>query len=323
MTKAKPLLIFLAKVTVSGGLLLYFLSRIEIGRFWQTLLSADYRYVVLALVVYLGSQLVSVVRWWVLARPLAITTRFSRLIFYYLIGMFFNLFAPGTVGGDFTRVYYLARDDLASNHAGNATLHSTLSVLMDRAVGMVVLVWLAALGLISFPGYGVPETIRKLTFAMALVFLIGGALMPVWRRILPDDGHSWVVKLRVALRCYRLHVGAVGGALLLSLIVHLIQAWMHVVLGWALHLSIPFSFCIILYPLVGTFASIPVTLNGLGLREGGYLFLLPLVGINSEQGIAFGLLLFVIVALDSLLGGIVFLLRQDPKPTPQAVEANG
>jgi hypothetical protein len=70
-------------------------------------------------------------------------------------------------------------------------------------------------------------------------------------------------------------------------------------MGRALDLELPFSFCLIIYPLVGTFAAIPVSLNGLGLREGGYIFLLAVLGIGTEQSIAFGILLFMIVALDS------------------------
>jgi hypothetical protein len=56
-----------------------------------------------------------------------------------------------------------------------------------------------------------------------------------------------------------------------------------------------------------------VSLNGLGLREGGYIYLLAVIGIGSEKGIAFGLLLFLIVAVDSLIGGVLFLLQKSPK----------
>lgn len=121
-----------------------------------------------------------------------------------------------------------------------------------------------------------------------------------------------VVKIRLALRSYRTQWRALVVAALLSLIVHLIQAWMHLVMGRALSLEIPYSYCIIVYPLVGTFAAIPVSLNGLGLREGGYIYLLAVIGISSEKGIAFGLLLFLIVAIDSLLGGVLFLLQKSP-----------
>ncbi len=48
-----------------------------------------------------------------MARPLGIKTPFKAMLRYYLIGMFFNLFAPGTVGGDVSRVYYLVKDEEA------------------------------------------------------------------------------------------------------------------------------------------------------------------------------------------------------------------
>ena len=88
---------------------------------------------------------------------------------------------------------------------------------------------------------------------------------------------------------------------------------MHVAMGRALDLNVPFSFAVIVYPLVGTFSAIPISLNGLGLREGGYIFLLAVIGINSEKGIAFGILLFLIVAVDSLIGGVLFLLQRGVK----------
>jgi uncharacterized membrane protein YbhN (UPF0104 family) len=103
--------------------------------------------------------------------------------------------------------------------------------------------------------------------------------------------------------------------------VHLIQAAMHVVMGHALNLGIPFSYCLIIYPLVGVFAAIPISLNGLGLREGGYIFLLSLIGITNEDGIAFAFLLLMIVALDSLIGGILFLVKRTSDPSALTVGA--
>jgi hypothetical protein len=317
MKQAKPVIIFCVKLLVSGGLIAYFLTRIHIERFVHTFASADYSYIALALVIYLGAQGISAVRWTVLARPLGIKTPFQDMVRYYLIGMFFNLFAPGTVGGDVSRIYYLVRDEQAHAKGHSVTtMHAAMSVLMDRAIGMIVLVWLGAAGLLLFPDYAVPYTVRSVTLLFALALLVAGLLTPLLRRVLPEDGHQFVVKLRLAFRSYRTHWRALAAAGLLSLAVHLIQAWMHVVMGWALGLELPFSFCIIVYPLVGTFAAIPISLNGLGLREGGYLYLLAVIGIGTEKGVAFGLLLFLIVALDSLIGGLIFLLEKIPKPAP-------
>jgi uncharacterized membrane protein YbhN (UPF0104 family) len=321
MKKAKPLLVLLLKLLVSAGLLVFFFTRIHFERFLYTLAGADFSYVAVGLVVYLAAQLGSAFRWKILARPLGFDTRYKDFSLYLLIGMFFNLFAPSTVGGDVTRVYYLARDGEKNPGKGWAvsTIPAAASVFMDRALGMAVLVWLGAVGLALFPHYAVPSAIRSLTFALSLALIAGGLLVPLLRRILPDDGHPIVVKLRLAMRAYRDHWGVIPQAILLSLVLHLVQAWIHLLMGRALQINVPFSFCIILYPLVGTFAALPVSLNGLGLREGGYLFLLGLIGINAEKGIAFGLLLFLIVAVDSLIGGVLFLMKKSPKPADDAL----
>jgi len=317
MKKTKPALILFMKLLVSAGLLTFFFTRIHVERFLGTLLAADFSYIAVALLVYLASQGVSAVRWMLLVRPLGFRTPFKDLLLYYLIGMFFNLFAPGTVGGDVSRVYYLARDQESVQAQGwsTTTVRAAVAVFMDRAIGMVVLIWLGAAGLFLFPGYAVPSTLRSFTFLLALAFLLAGLLLPVFRRLLPEDGHTLVVKLRLALRSYHAHWRTIINVILLSLGIHLIQAWMHVAMGLALGIDVPFSYCIIAYPLVGAFAALPISLNGFGLREGGYLFLLGIIGINSEKGIAFGLLLFVIVAIDSLLGGIIFLFRRNAKPS--------
>jgi glycosyltransferase 2 family protein len=315
MKKAKPVVVLLLKLLVSAGLLGYFLTRIHVERFLQTLATAKVSYVVTAMMVYLVTQGISAMRWTALARPLGIKTPFNAMLRYYLIGMFFNLFGPSTVGGDVSRVYYLVRDEDARAQGHSVTtVHATMSVLMDRAIGMVVLVWLGAAGLLLFPDYAVPHTARIATFLLALGLLAGALITPLLRRLLPEDGHHLVVKLRLAFRAYRTHWRALVNASLFSLAIHLVQAWMHVVMGSALGLNVPFSFAIIIYPLVGTFAAIPISLNGLGLREGGYIFLLAVIGIGTEKGIAFGILLFLVVAFDSLIGGLVFLLQQGSKP---------
>ncbi len=114
-----------------------------------------------------------------------------------------------------------------------------------------------------------------MTFCSAAALLVGGYTAcrcsdPVSARGRPSDGRQ-IARGTAELR---IRFGALLAALLLlSLVVHLIQAWMHVVMGRALGLEIPFPSVIILYPLVGTFAAIPISFNGIGLREGGLSFI--------------------------------------------------
>ena len=314
MKNRKSILSFALKLSVSVGLLGYLVTRIDGEQFAHTLASANFSYIALALIIYLGTQVVSALRWTVLTRPLGIGTPYKDLATYYFIGMFFNLFAPSTVGGDVSRVYYLAREQNKDPQQRGSTIQAAVSVLVDRAIGMVALIWLGAVGLLLFPEYGIPPAIRALSLSLAVAFLVLGFLLPLVWRVLPEDAHPWVTKLRLILTSYRTGWRVIPQAITLSFMVHFVQAWMHVIMGLALHLSLPLSFCIIIYPLVGTFAALPISVNGFGLREGGYIFLLALIGINSEEGIAFGLLLFLIVAVDSLIGGVLFLVKKESAP---------
>lgn len=322
MKNRKATAVLIAKIVVSIGLLTFFLSQIEFGQFWGTLRTANFSYVGLALVVYLVGQVISAVRWTVLSRPLGFHMGLAGMTAYYLIGMFFSLFAPGTVGGDLSKIVYLTREGQksSSDSWSAATLRATVSVIADRAVGMFVLVWLGALGLLLFPGYQIPSAVRSVTFALAAGLLGGGLCLPLIARFLPEDSHPLIDKLRVALASYGRNASAVPTAMALSLVVHLIQTWMHVIMGRALNLDLTFSFCMILYPLVGTFSAIPISFGGIGLRESGYVFLLTAIGFRSEAGIAFGLLLFIVVALDSLLGGLLFLVKRKEAPAAAALQ---
>ena len=61
-------------------------------------------------------------------------------------------------------------------------------------------------------------------------------------------------------------------------------------LGLGLHLSL--SMFLLIVPIAGVFASLPVTLNGLGVRETAYLFLFGMAGVAARDAIALGLLWF-------------------------------
>jgi len=112
----------------------------------------------------------------------------------------------------------------------------------------------------------------------------------------------------------------IAETIVVSLAIHFGQGGLHVVLGWSLDLHIPWSYVFILYPLVGVFSAIPISFNGIGLREGAYLFMLQKIGVSPEKSVAFGLLWFMVVVLNSLMGGVVFILRKRKLNVAKEVE---
>src|SRR4051812_38469457 len=216
----KRSLMVLLKGLISIGLLLFFLSRIDFFHFLGALSNAKFSYIAVCLLVYIAGQLLSSIRWAVLARTVGFENPLTDFAAYYLIGMFFSLFTPSTVGGDVGRVVYLSREG-ANRKLGEragATAFATISVLADRAIGMAVLVWIGAVALVLFPFYDLPQTIVYLTLAIAAGLLIGLVSLPLLSRVMPGKNHRIGKNLHLALQSYPRHWRALLNAILISLV---------------------------------------------------------------------------------------------------------
>jgi uncharacterized membrane protein YbhN (UPF0104 family) len=307
----------LLKTLVSLGILAFLFSQIDIAQLLQALASARLSYLAVALVGYFLGQLLCSVRWGLLARPLGFENGVKDFAIFYFIGMFFNLFAPSTIGGDVGRVFYLARDGQRKREQqwSGATLSALISVLADRIIGLVVLVWIGAAALALFSSYELPLVVRAITFALAAGSILGWLLLAPLHRLTERWGIARLKNLLQGLARYAGNHRTIALTVAISLIAHVIQSWMHILLGRSLGVEIPWSFVFILYPLVGIFSALPVSLNGIGLREGGYLYMLSHIQVSPEKAIAFSFLWLLIVALDSLAGGLLFVVRKSPKPS--------
>ena len=102
-------LVFLTKILVSVGFLSFLFTLVDLAQLVQILSSAHFSYIVVALIGYFFAQIIGAMRWSLLAQPLGFKNPFKDFAFFYFIGMFFNLFAPSTVGGDVGRVFYLPK----------------------------------------------------------------------------------------------------------------------------------------------------------------------------------------------------------------------
>jgi len=319
---SRSTLTFLLKAVVSLGILSFLLSRIDMAQLLRVLSSVQLSYLIIALLGYFLGQILCSVRWALLARSLGFKNPLKDFAVFYFIGMFFNLFAPSTIGGDVGRVFYLARDGdrRVEREWTGPTLSALVSVVADRFIGLAVLVWIGAAALALFSNYALPSPVRAITFALAAGSLLAWLLLPLFNRLaerwdLPK-GKNLLQGLVATSRDHRI----IAQTIVLSLTAHSIQAWLHILLGLALGVEIPWSYILILYPLVGVFSALPISLNGIGLREGGYLFLLRQIGVSPEKAIAFSFLWLIIVAIDSLIGGLVFILKKSPKPSEIASE---
>ncbi len=296
----------LIKIGISASLLVYLASSVDLAHLSSQLRSVHLPLLSLAFLGYLLGQVASAYKWRLLAYPLGFYHSQRVFTVYYFAGMYLNLFAPSTLLGD------LGRGLLLAGPGGYRSL-AINSVVADRASGLAVLLWIGAVTLLVIPSYPIPAPLYYLTLVGAGGIILGWWLLPrVTSSLLPPRS-----RLRNTVENdlasywwnYPLLLRVCG----LSALFHIFQMGLQYLLAFSLHLSIPLGYFFFFIPLVTILSALPISFSGLGIREGGYVFFLALVGISQEQALAMGLLWTAVVIGSSLVGGLVFLFSPEER----------
>lgn len=226
------------------------------------------------------SQVLSVYRTNLFYRSLGIRMRWWTQLKLYYLGMFYNLFIPGGIGGDAYKVFWLQK-------RYKARTRSLVQVsLTDRLSGLVgILLWLGVFFWLT-PWAGqwkvsVPAAAVWLLCVPVLAWgvrrLLSAGYPVVWQAVLPSVGIQFAQLLCIA-------------ALL----------W-----GWGVREGLfLYGFVFLLSSIVTV---IPVTIGGVGAREFTFLTFAPLLGIAPSVSVTVALLFFLLTAVSSLPGGLVRL----------------
>jgi uncharacterized protein (TIRG00374 family) len=262
--------------------------------------------------VILAGQVAYAWRWHLLLDAAGVRVPFRLVVRQYFIGIFVNNFLPSTVGGDVAKVYYLGQAH------GYRTV--TASVAMDRMLGVGLLAALAAAALTVSPVSAPRLTAAQIACAAVAVLALGLLVM------------TRVGTGGLAERVRWLGVGAVATAerlqrLRLDMAAPLgrpaiVAQAAAVVVGYAIAITAVYQRFVLLQsgaapPFVAMFAvvtativlsNVPLSLNGLGLREQLHASLLAPLGIAPEIAVAISLLLYAHLVVASLIG-LAFWLR--------------
>jgi hypothetical protein len=298
----KNALLLALKMTVSGFLLAFVLRKVGLQNILSHLRNMDLRFFFLSSLIYLLTIALASLRWGILLKK---TQPGKKLFSLCLIGSFFNHFMPGAVGGDAVKAYYLYK---ATGHGGS----SLGSVFLDRYVGYCALL---SIGLISgMAGYGELKALglHWLTPSLFMLFLAGSLLffgLRIGRRFKAiADFYDY---FHAMLRDRR----ALGKAFLLSLMIQVLTILEIYVISLGLGQHPPFTALFVFVPLIITVMAVPVSISGLGLREGAFVVLFGLTGISAEAGTAISFLWFLSVATGSLPGLFLYLRIRSSDPS--------
>ncbi len=261
-------------------------------------------YFIAAIALYVAGQVMCAYRWQLLAALVHLRGSYREFLAYYFIGMFTNLFVPGLVGGDAARAIYLGR---RHGRIGEGFA----SAIADRGVGLLALFYLAAVAAIFLNAGALPPAVTHPTVVVGALALAGWLASPLIARLV----HLAPRRLRRAAGLvlpYLHHPAALVPAIVLSLILQVSLAICQWLLALGLGLTVPLGLFILCVPIANVFASLPITLNGLGIRETAYLALFGMAGLGKNDAIALGLLWFAATMLGGLTGAIAFVTTAMP-----------
>lgn len=263
--------------------------------------------------IYVAGQVMSAWRWNLLGAILKIPAPYIDYLRYTFIGMFTNVFVPGLVGGDALRAVYLGR---RHQRMGDAIA----SVVADRIVGLIGLFWLAGIAAAAL-SVKLPRSVTLPTIVVGAIALAGFAALPLIGR-LAARMQARIAAVAATIEPYLSRPLAMIPAVGLSIALQLSLAVCQWILARGLGLSAPLTLFVLCVPIANVFASLPVTLNGLGVRETAYLMLFGMAGMAKADAIALGLLWFAATALGNLTGVVAFVLTETPLRAPAAEEAS-
>src|SRR3954449_3050022 len=258
-------------------------------------------------------------RWQRVADVLHLHARLRTFFSQYLAGMFVSSVLPSTIGGDVVRVSRL------SATTGD-TPGSFASVVLERVSGWVVLPLLTLVGLAIHPSLLELGNASRIALFLALgalgvlaVLVVAGTSPRLGGRLAHNDGWlRFIGAVHLGMEEFRraplsvLAVLAVSVAYQLTLVV---AAWM---VGHALGLNIGITVLLVFMPAVAMAQVLPISIGGLGLREGALVLFLHPLGVSYEHAIAFGLLISGMTLAVSLLGAPAFAVGSGRRPVQAA-----
>ena len=102
----------------------------------------------------------------------------------------------------------------------------------------------------------------------------------------------------------------IAGSMVLSLIIQSGNVALVWLVGQAIQAPIPASYYWIMVPMVTLLTLLPISLNGMGVREGGTILFLAPLGISHATALSLALLWFSVFTVVSLLGGLLYVFPQ-------------
>ncbi|MBU1999210.1 MAG: lysylphosphatidylglycerol synthase transmembrane domain-containing protein [Candidatus Omnitrophota bacterium] len=307
----KSILSFALRVCISLVLIYFLFRQVDTKSLYGILKSTDIYLLGLAFLVFSGMFILCFARWWMLLKTVAMQIPLARAIVSFSGGIFFNLFLPSTIGGDFIRSVDLS---VYTKKPGEVLA----TVFLDRLSGYVGLVIVVLVSIFFghkliqdnfiFVSIGIISSV----LIIILVVIFNQYIYSHLNRFLSRPGPG---KLKDVIRILHEEVHAFRNKkriivlnLFTSLLIQGISPIVYYIVALSFGIKTNIIYFFIFLPIVSSVTMLPISLGGLGVRDLLIIFLLGKIGISKDLAFALSLVNFVFLVIYSSAGGLIYVL---------------
>ncbi|MBN1522486.1 MAG: flippase-like domain-containing protein [Candidatus Aureabacteria bacterium] len=318
--------LLLIKALVSLTLIVLLFLKIDLSHLPEIFRDIKISLLFLGFVLLFFNTAISALKWKILLKSDGVDIPFPYLLKSYLIGTFFNLFLPTSIGGDVYRIYDVAKKS-------QDTSKSAASVFIDRASGFFAL---SMIGLLAafFISSAIPDKrlvqfllivfslivlaffiLFQRTFQKAVLFLVSSLPVQRFRKGLfikfRDRLVRFFEKVFLSFNTYKSRASVLLKIIGISF---LFQSFLIVIVfiyAVSLDYDISVYWFFLFMPAIVVLESIPTpTLYAVGVRDWGYVFFFTHAGLADTQAAALSILYLFMTVIYSLSGGVFFILKR-------------
>ena len=328
--KGRHIFLFLRIAVVAGGIL-WGVFWISGGQRWENLKQIFLQKMnpwifTVALGIFVFSQILVGMRWWLLLRTQSIFIGFWVAVRLHFLGLFYNNFMPGSVGGDLVRAWYVTKHS-------DKWFKAALSVFVDRLIGLlstlIIAVFFYSLFLrgsgISVNSGGQGGLLQSVAgYKWIFLCIVVGAVVIICLFLLHSKGRviltgfwSYILKLvmkmigrlrnAAILYCSKpLIILTAFGVTVFLQVLTITGFWF---LGTDMGVDVSIKYYLVFFTLTWVLGAVPVSISGAVVVEGSLYYLFThFAGVGKEEAMAIALCQRAIWMITSLPGAVIHLL---------------
>ena len=300
---------------VSTVLIVLLFAKLGVHDIISQLASANLKWLLAAMIVFSISNFLGSFQWFLLLKSKGIHLPFLKVVSFYYVGLFFNNFLIGYIGGDAVRIYDITK------YSGDSS-KAISTVFFDRFVGFVLLTTLALCAALFWQNMLQSQTVLLSTLLIFISWILSFILIfnekfakkvgYFLKFFLPSKINGKLKEIYTNINSFKNSKSTLISILFISLCVQFLRVLVHYLAALSVGLHVHFKYFLIFIPIIALLASLPISIGGIGVREGSGVSLFSNVPFfQPEIVVAMEFLAYLIGLICALPGGVLFMLRKE------------